>query len=270
MEQLTAIEQKKQPLDQTDLAFLYEVDEPIQGFGYLPDPRILELRKGRDQQADMLVIFECTEDQIAHTPAEIQPDTKAYIGSLVHTDAQGKIIPIFQLIGHLENIYTQFPEKKIRQTKVEIGGKTKEQLQGELDAKNIQSWDWTKQLIEKMTIATERETVETIRLTIADLGFSNGCTTTQLFARAKELGLEFCPAEVGPHYRLQYLDQPENENLSIGMEPITDSHLNPYVFLLRHGGDKLGLGASGAIPDSHWDAGRRIAFRLRKVETIAA
>lgn len=265
MEQLTVIEQKtkdQQALNPKELAFLYAVNEPIQGFGYQPDPRILELRKGRDQQADMRVIFECTPEQIAHSQAEVTPDTKAYIGSLYPN--------IFQELYHLEHIYTQFPEKKMRRTQVEIGGKTKDQLQDELDAKHIEIWDWTKQLLEKMTTSTERTVVEIVKLTVADLGFPSGCTTTQLFQRATELGLEFCPAELGPHYRLQYMDQPENEYVSIGMEPITGSRPYPDVFYVRHDGGMLELSTDDARPVSKWNPGRVIVFRLRKVEALAA
>lgn len=76
----------------------------------------------------MLDIFGHIPGQIARTPAEIRPYTKAYVGSLVHKYPNGKIIPIFQYINHIEHIYTQFPEQKIRRTTVKIGGKTNERL----------------------------------------------------------------------------------------------------------------------------------------------
>jgi len=64
-----AIEKKTvrgEQLTKDDLAFLYELDAPIEGFGYQKDPRIEELREERDPEEDMPVVFECTKDRIAH------------------------------------------------------------------------------------------------------------------------------------------------------------------------------------------------------------
>lgn len=65
--QLAVIEGKTkpptpQPLNKTDLMFLYEVDTPISTFAQGKDDRITELLVGRDVNADMLIIFECTSD----------------------------------------------------------------------------------------------------------------------------------------------------------------------------------------------------------------
>ena len=48
MRRMTEIENKtkiNQPLTREDLIFLYEIDQPIEGFGYDKDPRIEEIRK---------------------------------------------------------------------------------------------------------------------------------------------------------------------------------------------------------------------------------
>lgn len=258
-EQLVAIEQKikakQPPLDQKELAFLYEVDGSIATFGRGKDTRIAECLAGRDVNADMLVMFGCTSlDQIAHSQTEVRADTKAYIGPLYPN--------IFKDLYHLENIYTQFPEKKIHRTKVEIGGKTRQQLQTELEAKNIQTWGSGKEMIQKIAMSTERTSVEIVEFTIADLGFPSGCTRAKLFARAAELGLEFCPAEVGPHHRLQYTDQPDGELLSIGMEPIGDSNGHLCVFYLDCRGGRLQLHALSARSADHWHPIYKVAFRV--------
>ena len=55
------------------------------------------------------------------------------------------------------------------------------------------------------------------------LGLKKEAPRADIYARAVELGLSRCPAEVGPQLCRQYTDQPRNERLVIGMEPIADS-----------------------------------------------
>jgi hypothetical protein len=68
----------------------------------------------------------------------------------------------------------------------------------------------------------ERE-VDLVVLSVAELGFNKGACLKDIYAKAKELGLGLCPAEVGPQLRLQYSEQPTGEWLIVAMEPVTDS-----------------------------------------------
>lgn len=77
------------------------------------------------------------------------------------------------------------------------------------------------------------ETVQFVKIRIRDLGFSTEPTIEEIFEKARELGLELCPAEVGPQYRLQYDDQPAKEWLYIGMKPIDTSN-GEGIFLLKN------------------------------------
>jgi len=59
MKTLTAIEKKTnrvETLAKNDLVFLYELNAPIEGFGYERDPRIAELRSQRNSEEDMPVV----------------------------------------------------------------------------------------------------------------------------------------------------------------------------------------------------------------------
>src|SRR5262245_53102976 len=63
--------------------------------------------------------------------------------------------------------------------------------------------------------------LDLVVLTAADLGFQEGYTSlAEIYRRAIELGLNLCPAEVGPQLRLQYVDQPLGEFLHIAMDPL--------------------------------------------------
>jgi hypothetical protein len=264
MRLLTTLEHKRennQPFTKNDLVFLYEINAIIEGFGYQRDPRVQELRAERNPDEDMLVIFECTRDQIAHVPNEITEHTKAYIGPLEPG--------IFQKLPEgLEHVYTSFPEKKIRRENIEIGGKTAEQLISEMEAAGINISDYAKHMLRSREfVPSNREEATLIRLTVADLGFTRSATTDQIYERAQKLGLELCPLDTGPHYRLKYQNQPLGEWFFIGMKQITDSGGDPSVFILGRDEDGLWLSYDWAIPVNAWNPDFKFVFRFRKSES---
>lgn len=260
---LTSLEKKyesDESFTKDDLVFLYEINSSIEGFGYQKDPRVAELRKDRNTEEDMLVIFDCTKEEIAHVPNQITERTKAYVGQLEPG--------IFQKLPEtLEHVYTSFPDKPIRREEVEIGGKSKEQLISEMEAAGVQVSNYAKSMMENPDFVTGKsEQATLIRLTVADLGFKSNATTDQIYQRAEELGLELCPADTGPNYRLKYKDQPLGESIYVGMKQITVSDGRPYVFELGRYDDGLWLSVLWARPDGEWAPDGQFAFRLRKAE----
>ena len=126
--------------------------------------------------------------------------------------------------------------------------------------------DWGNDIIGKpaFTVASTEEEIQLVNVSVADLGFKNGATYKDICAKAKELGLELCPNEVGPQLRLQYKDQPKGEYLRIAMEPITDSDGDLHIFRVGHGDDDLWLHGLNGYSDRFWYANSRFVFRLRK------
>ena len=268
MKFLTAIEKKmakSQDLTKDELKFLYEMDNPIEGFGYQKDPRIKELRNQRDKGKDRLVIFECEPSQIAGSEQELKEklknkeEIKAYVGPLFPN--------IFKLLPQsVEHIYTEFPEGRIRRMEVNIGGQDKNDLIREIKEKFKVSSNASDMLKNpEFTVSKTPESISLIRLKVSDLGFPKGATTEEIYQKAEELGLELCPAETGPQLRKQYINQPLDEWLNIGMKQIVDSDGSPNVFYLRRLGGGLWLRGSGAEPGSRWGPGHGFAFRLRKL-----
>ena len=261
---LTTLEKKRegdQLFTKDDLVFLYEVNLKIEGFGYQEDPRIDELRQGRNTEEDMLVMFECTKDEIAHVPSQITSTTRAYVGQLEPG--------IFQKLPEsLEHVYTSFPEKKIRRENVEIGGKSAEQLISEMEAAGINISDYAKSMLKSREFVPGKNPEEAtlIRLTVADLGFKSNATTDQIYERAQILGLELCPADTGPSYRLKYRNQPLNAWIYMGMKQITGSGGGPSVFRLGRSVDGLWLDDDWATPLDTWHPDLVFVFRLRKAE----
>lgn len=250
MRRLTGIENKikaEQGLTPEDLVFLYEIDSPIEGFGFERDPRIEEIRALRNPKEDMPVVFGCDKSKIAHSAGEINKDTKAYVGSLTPG--------IFGLLSrhNIEHVYSSFPEGKIRIESLKIGGKSVSQLEQELQQANINISEHAKDMLHSKDFTTlpAPEKLDTVRLKVADLLPGNP-TTDQIYAKAKELGLDLVPAETGVHYRLKYKNQPMDEWLYTGMKQIADRDGHPRVFRLLRDGDGLWLRSSLAFPSSRW------------------
>ena len=95
----------------------------------------------------------------------------------------------------------------------------------------------------------EKETkVGLVSVSVSDLGFDKvdesrgiiGGTGRQIYARAKELGLQLCPAEVGPQLRLQYPEQSGREWLVVAMGAIVDSFNQPWLFRVEHDKERNG------------------------------
>jgi len=242
MRKLTTLERKKEkgePFMRSDLMFLYEINSNIEGFGYEKDPRIAEIRKDRNIEEDMLIIFECTKDQIARVPSEINENTKAYVVQIEPGISQKFPLPrnilepgIFQKFPEtLEYVYTSFPKKRIRIETVEIGGKSKEQLISEMEVSGINFPDYVKSMMDNpdFIVTENREKVKLIHLSFIDLGFITDVVVDreQIFERAQALGLELCSPDTGPNYRLQYKDQPFNKRVQIGMKQIAYSDSKP-------------------------------------------
>ena len=256
MRLLTELEKKtaaNETLTKDELVFLYEINEPIEGFGYEEDPRVEELRSMRDAKEDAPIVLGCAPEEIAWKREDITEKSKAYIG------------PLFKGIfdSGIEHIYTSFPEGNLHKYSIEIGGKTKEQLQAGLKEKNIWTSSYADDLFNSKDFETssEPEHADLVRLTVEDLGFPRGATTDEIYAKAGELGLELCPAEVGPQLRLQYTG---TEWMYIGMKQIAGRGGRPLVFRLRGGGGELGLDADNARADYEWYSDRRFVFRHRK------
>tara|TARA_Y100000310_G_scaffold31967_1_gene30312 strand:+ start:22595 stop:23299 length:705 start_codon:yes stop_codon:yes gene_type:complete len=126
--------------------------------------------------------------------------------------------------------------------------------------------DWANDILgkPKFKASESKEKVNLAQVSVAELGFSEGGTTEQIFRRAKELGLELCPSEVGPQLRLQYKDQPEGEWIRIAMNPITDSDGDPSVFNVGCVRVELWLNAFYASPGFVWLPGSVLVFCLSK------
>jgi len=275
MKRLTEIDNKNKgdkPLSKEDLFFLYEINSPIEGFGYQRDPRIQEIISTRNPKEDAPIVLECEPKEIVYSEEDYSQalkeniNIKAYIG------------PLFSNIfsQNIEHIYTSFPNGRIERVETTIGTKTKEKIIAELNAKEtsnnpeekIYISDYARSMLQKpeFTINSKSEKLNLIKLKVQDLGFPGSATTDEIYKRANELGLELCPPEVGPHLRLNYekvfsREQAKGEYFRIAMKQIAGSGGSPDVFDVGcRGGGRRWLSRSWAGPDDSWNPEDEFVF----------
>ena len=84
--------------------------------------------------------------------------------------------------------------------------------------------------------------VELAVLSAAELGVeSDESSLSDVYERARQAGLELCPAEVGPQLRLDYRNQPLGEALDIAMEPVATYSGDSTILTLVNWGTGLML-----------------------------
>ena len=105
--------------------------------------------------------------------------------------------------------------------------------------------------------------VELALLSAADLGVeSDQASLAEVYQRARQAGLELCPAEVGPQLRLDYRNQPLGEALDIAMEPVATYGGQPTILTLANWGTGLLLIGRDGRPESMVFRKSRYVFAL--------
>ncbi len=127
---------------------------------------------------------------------------------------------------------------------------------------NIETGDY--RVFDSIIVAKYPTKIELVLVTGTDLGFTEDAPLDAIYDRAKELGLDLVPAEVGPQLRLAYTDQPLNEWMVMAMEPIMVSDGDLDVFSVgRHDGGRW-LDSYYGNPGDMWSPDYRWVFARRK------
>ncbi|MEI7765282.1 MAG: hypothetical protein WCI93_01715 [bacterium] len=260
--ELVKKQEKSEKFSKEDLEFIYQMKSSIEGFGYKKDPRIVELLKERNSKEDVSIIFGCEPSQIAWNKGEINENTKVYIGEW--NPEISKKIP-----ENVLHLYESLPGKKILRTTIELSIKSSEEYTKELTKQGFQIHPSAQDMLNKLEPLKQKEKIdlvsfslEQIGLSLKQSGFSNSTTLQQVYAKAKELGLELCPPQVGPELRLNYKDQPMGEWLRIAMDSISNHRDRPMIFTVESPG--LLLGCERGEPESMFMSHMRFVFRSRK------
>jgi len=158
---------------------------------------------------------------------------------------------------------------------VQAGGKSPAELRHDLERHRVRLNEASEQLFRHpaFTTAAASYLLPCVEVAVIDLGFPEGATMEALLSGAAEAGLAVCPLEVGPHLRLQYLDQPEGfvghpstkhrappGSLTVVSSPLSEDHETPKGFYLRRISGELWLRGYRSGPEHVWSPEDRLLF----------
>ncbi len=247
----------KEELNKDELLFLYEINSPIEEFGYNGerDPRINEIRKTRDKERDMLIVFESTPDQIARGIEAINKNTKVYIG-----DWDAGVFQVIRKYPNIKYFYESFPEKRIFMENFETDLKidSPEKAERALKENDVFLSNYGRDILYKTKFGKKSKTYKLAQFTVEQLGFPKGATTDEIYAKAREIGLSLVPAEIGPQLALK-----NNRRVLkfFAMEQVADRDGDLSIFSLDADGSLCGRAAA---PDNKWDSDFRFLFSFNE------
>lgn len=99
-----------------------------------------------------------------------------------------------------------------------------------LNQENFRVHGSTQYLVRNLPKARSPVDVDLVLVLSYELGCRGAKSRSEIYAKAKELGLELCPAEVGPALRLAH---PGSLTVNVAMEPLIDENGCYNIFLLE-------------------------------------
>jgi len=142
-----------------------------------------------------------------------------------------------------------------------------------LDAAKIKIGDAADEILGRAAFpyAREKTVVELTVVSAAELGVeSDESSLSDVYERARQVGLELCPAEVGPQLRLDYHNQPLGEALDIAMEPVATYGGDPTILTLANWGTGLVLIGRDGRSESKVNRISRFVFAVPTNERLEA
>lgn len=149
-----------------------------------------------------------------------------------------------------------------------IGGMSKGELLKELNKNKISLNEYALRFInhEEFTICPSKEKLQTVEISLGDMGFPNGANLNEICQKAHEIGFRIGPHELGIHLRLQYIDlnqpidPPKGNWQIIILQGTLDEPEFSQGFYLRRREDGFWLRGYRASLDYTWEAVDRFIF----------
>ena len=170
------------------------------------------------------------------------------------------------------------PNRNFVARNVRIGGVDKSALLNEMERHRIKLNEAGKALFAYSGFTTTESIsiVPTVEIAVANLGFDRGAVFADILEKAFSLGLAACPLELGPHLRLQLLDQQEHQNdgsptqhrappgsITVFSPLIAEEEKTPQGFYLRRIDGVLWLRGYWSGPEHIWSPEDHLIFARR-------
>ncbi len=182
---------------------------------------------------------------------ERRPEDVASALSLVEQYTKLVIENEFNADEAFQELQKQLPDAKLEMVKLEVGGKTVDELIAEMKERNIKIDDHAMALLMNPKFITEeaKKQVCLVKILIKDFNMDKA-SNDEILNKAKQLGLRLCKPEEAIYYRLYLKNQGRGERIFVQMEKVNDYEDKPREFVLYNYG-RLELGAALGQPDSH-------------------
>jgi hypothetical protein len=220
---------EQQVLNQEALVFLYKTDRSISDFDGDDVSIVKKIKEQRDPVEDACIIFECSSEEIATNTEEIDENTKVYMG-----EWNVDVLNIIKEYPNIEHLHESRLGKEIFMQTLETdpGIDSPEAALQALKDKNISVHYRAEEIMKRTRFSKKQQTYNLAKFTLKQLGLQDYTDTQEVYQKIEDLGLELCPAELGPQLRLQDISK---ENMNIAMEPINDDRNILGAFNLRNG-----------------------------------
>lgn len=158
-----------------------------------------------------------------------------------------------------------------------IGGASKAELLSRLQAAQVQVNPIAHALFadDRFTTTAAASALEVAFVTVEKLGLGTGATFGRIIECAAAAGLSLCPLELGPHLRLQFMDQAEGSvgqpasqrcapagAVTIASAPLCDDDETPKGFYLRRIEGALWLRGYRSWPGHVWSPADVFVFAV--------
>lgn len=179
-----------------------------------------------------------------------------------HPEVKSRFFAFLHQLADERAALLPFEQRPVWKT-VKVGThKSKKDLKKATEDEGHKFSDWAADLFnqKKFPLSNEERTVELYTATVAELGFKEGATVKEIYAKLDSLGFGVCPHETAVQLRRVYKDQPMNEWRIVITEPVADSDGGLAVLLVGRNSYASWVGRGYARPGSRWHADNRLVF----------
>ena len=124
--------------------------------------------------------------------------------------------------------------------------------------------NWARKTLshEAFIVSKEKKELDLVNIATFELGFKGCAQRDEIYKRAKDLGLELCPIEVGPQLVLQYGGRYIGEWLLIATEPVLFPDGTQEILSVMRDEYNMVLCAHGGQPEHFWHPEQQWVFIL--------